>query len=445
MFDLDHRADEIADEAFEAAGADGHEVEPTRNYGRVSEVEDLDNGRQRFTLTCDDGKEVDVRKGVAKLSKRLKRWGGEVVIVSEERISKEHPFLRDRDGKLRIIFQTLVTIEAPAVAGTGAKLIGSFELAEDNTSVYRHALNGFTPEELEPFVHRWQDCDHCNLNRARRASFLCETAEGQRVVIGRQCSRDYLGLDSSEILARDAIRKLLSQGDDEEGFFSGGSPYIHVESLVKVAYIAAKRYGGYSRDIRGKIFDDIAALQGARDWDSKVCRKYEEARAWHAANPCEPIDLFALSDYVETATGDFGDNLRIALSCEYAKAKRTAIIVAGVGLYVGRALKRAEDAVVEAARPEPKCLEAAVGQRVDFVATVERTFATQSDFGTTLIITLRGDDGTRCVHFSTGAFKPVKDDRFLVRGTVKRHGANRRDGKPETVITRATYKPATLV
>jgi hypothetical protein len=52
------------------------------------------------------------------------------------------------------------------------------------------------------------------------------------VVIGRQCSRDFLGLDAAELLAREAIRKSLSAGgeDEEESTGGGGSRYIHVPS-----------------------------------------------------------------------------------------------------------------------------------------------------------------------------------------------------------------------
>jgi hypothetical protein len=170
--------------------------------------------------------------------------------------------------KRETVRQVRLTIESPAVAGKKAKLIGAFEAAEDGESVYRHALNGATEADIEPFLARWQDCDHCGFKRDRRASFVCETEDGQRVVIGRQCSRDFLGLDAAELLAREAIRKSLSAGGEDEEESSGGwgTRYIHVPSLVLKAYLVAKRLGGYSRDTSDVFRDHVAALEGARDF-----------------------------------------------------------------------------------------------------------------------------------------------------------------------------------
>lgn len=432
---------------------------------RISERTDLENGRQVYSILCDDGQEVDLKALIAKLNKKLGKWGQTINIVSEEVSFKTH-WLRkgawkvsdnevsetpsaiarregygDRQMQVR---QVLLTIDSPAVAGKKTKLIGSFELAEDGVNVYRHALNGATSTDIEPFLARWRDCDHCRFKRSRKSSFICEDEQGRRAVIGRQCSRDFLGLDAAELLAREAIRKTLSAGgeDDEDERISFGIRYIHVETFVQRAYLVAKRLGGYSREMREEFLDHLAALEGAKDYGRD--RHYTDLRAgyveWMQKAKPEPLDFHAFADYIFGATGDFGENLRIAFSCEWAKPKRRTLLAAGVGLYIGRLLKQAKATVVDT-RPPAKHLDAAEGKRVDFVGTVERTIPLPSDFGIKTLIAILAPDGSRCVHYCTSEVQPEAGKRYAIRATIKRH-ENRSNFGPQTVITRAVYSPA---
>jgi hypothetical protein len=480
-----HRETEIAEEAFqratddhaqaassEARWSDGlvpTEVDEQPDFiwrnPRVSERTDLENGRQVYTILCDDGQEVELKALIAKLNKKLAKWGQTIEITAEEEVFKQHWLLKgawlasaqevndspeviarreQRGDRRETVRQVRLTIESPAVAGKKAKLIGAFELAEDGESVYRHALNGATEADIEPFLARWQDCDHCGFKRDRRASFVCEAEDGQRVVIGRQCSRDFLGLDAAELLAREAIRKSLSAGGEEEESTGGwGSHYIHVPSLVLKAYLVAKRLGGYSRDTSDVFKDHVAALEGAKDYGRSthyrdLRRDYE---AWLEKVKPEPMNFAEFADYVYGTTGDFGQNLQIAFSCEYAKPKRRNLILAGVGLYIGRLLKQVREVEDDArkGRPPAKLLAGAEKDRVDFEGEVERCFPLPSDFGPKTLIAIVADDGSRCVHISTSEVKPEAGRRYAIRATIKRHGTNRKFGTPETTITRAVY------
>ncbi|USN14097.1 hypothetical protein KABACHOK_02610 [Brevundimonas phage vB_BpoS-Kabachok] len=464
--ELEHREGETVAAAFESAGADpfddpayvdawiederrANPPEPARHH-RVCLVEGAPDGRQRFVLTCDDGAEADVVKAVAKLDKRMKRYNQTVDIVHTEETFVENRFRRDRLGRPLMIRQVLITIEAPAVAGENAKLIGAFEMAEDNVQVYRHAFNGADPADLEPFLPRWRDCDHCGHKRDRRASFLVETTDGRRLVIGRQCSRDFLGLEANDILAREAVRSsLVGDRDDSDAWGGAHATHFWVEGLVRDVYQAAVRYGGYGRDIREALRDDVLALRGAIDPNPRYDRRFKEARDWHKANPLkEPLDLLALVDYVEKASGDFGDNLRIALSCEYARNKRYNIILAGVAMFVGRSLKRLEDAAIAQARPEPKHLKGDEGGRYAFTGRIERCIVIPSQFGPKTVVAILGDDGSRCVHFATGEQRPQAGKHYRIKATIKKHTLSKMDGKPETVLTRAVYdefQPGSLI
>lgn len=434
---------------------------------RISERTDLENGRQVYTVLCDDGQEHELKALILKLNKKLKKWDQTIEVVEEKEVLKEH-WLRGhfvgrevtddersrgvkqkfdynigRVAQRGFVRQVLLTIESPAVAGKKTKLIGSFELAEDGVEVYRHALNGASQADIEPFIARWRDCDHCGYVRNRRASFVCEDVDGNRSIIGRQCSRDFLGLDAAELLAREAIRKVLSNGgeEDEDRVGGGGTYYIHVETLVQRAYLVAKRMGGYSKDQRDTFLQHLAALEGAKDYDKRY-PTYEnlrnEYKAWVVKAKPEPLDFLQFADYVFAVTSDFGHNLQVAFSMEWAKPKRRTLLAAGVGLYIGRLLKQEREKTAQEQLPA-KHLDAAEGKRVDFNGKVEKTIPLTSDFGLKTLVAIVCPDGSRCVHFCTSEVVPEAGKTYAIRATVKKHATNKRFGTPETTITRAVY------
>ncbi|AFU88103.1 hypothetical protein CcrColossus_gp233 [Caulobacter phage CcrColossus] len=436
---------------------------------RIGERLDLESGRQVYTILCDDGQEEEIKALILKLNKKLKKWDQTINILAEDEVIKEHWLRghhvgaevtdaeRSSDQKMKFDYninsiayrgkvrQVLLTIDSPAVAGKKTKVIGSFELAEDGVEVYRHALNGASQADIEPFISRWRDCDHCGYVRNRRASFVCEDAEGNRSIIGRQCSRDFLGLDAAELLAREAIRKVLSNGgeEDEDRVGGGGPVYIHVETLVQRAYLVAKRMGGYSKDQRDTFLDHLAALEGARDYgrSDHYATLRAEYKEWVAKAKPEPLNFMKFADYVFSASGDFGHNLQIAFSLEWAKQKRRTLLAAGVGLYIGRLLKLEKEKAAQDRLPA-KHLDAVEGKRVDFNGTVERTIPLSSDYGLKTLVSIVCPDGSRCVHFCTSHVVPEAGKTYAIRATVKEHKTNKRFGTPETVISRAIYEIA---
>lgn len=452
---LDHTADQIAADAFEADGGDRVMPEtdwsaPSR-HPALSDIASTEHGTTVFTLTVDDGAEKGIREAIAKMSRKVGRWGGEVKVVSEVEQFVPHWMKRNPDGTRKLIRQLVMTIETPALLGKGrAKLVGSFEAAEEGDEVYRHALGDADPAILEPYLidKRWKGCDHCGFNRDRRATFLCELEDGSLKLVGRQCSQDYLGLEPADILARDAIyRTITGTADEDEGAWGGSWPTtFHVETLVRRAYRVAKRHGGYSRDASDRIFQDIAALEGALDFGKSTT--YKDIRAFYKTLPePEPLDLIDLAEYVERMDGDYGQNVRIALSCEYAKLKRRRTVVSGVGVYVGKLLTRKQrlekEARDAATRPAAKHLDGAAKDRLTFVATVDRCTPFNNNFGGGLVVAMTAADGSKVVHFSTTAFKPEVGKTYAVKATIKEQGKNRLTGGPETTVTRAEYTEAT--
>lgn len=94
--------------------------------------------------------------------------------------------------------------------------------------------------------------------------------------------------------------------------------------------------------------------------------------------------------------------------------------------------------------PEARHLPVAPARRVNFEGEVVNIATFDSPFGngTGFAISIRAEDGARCVHF-THSHVPEVGRRYLIRATVKEHRTNDLTGAPETVLTRAVYTPVT--
>jgi hypothetical protein len=393
---------------------------------------------QTLTVEVNAAYAGEVLGEINKINRLLERHRSEarVAITSAEKFSRPHLWM----PTLPIPYMRFV-VEAPMVAGQYAKMIGSFELAEDGKSVYRTVLPGYTEADLEPFRARWNECDHCGLRRDRHASFVCEQADGERLLIGRQCSLGYMGLDPARLLAEAAAVKSLLRGDAEwdPDRPSMGGATLQTEYLAQTAYRVARRYGGYTRVIRDQFLSDVDDLMNTRG--EQAARTKAWYREWAEKAKPPALDLEALARYLETATGEFGDNLRIALNCAYLNPKRKMLVCAGVGLFVGNMIRREGDAERAKSLPPAKHLAAAVGKRVDFDGVVVTAAPYNGNFGPGVVVSIVADDGSRCIHFASGVTKPQAGQRYHIRGTVREHGASKRTGEPQTVLSRAIYKP----
>jgi hypothetical protein len=387
----------------------------------------------RYTLYVERQAEREFLDEIKKLNKLIKRHGTEITIVDRQ-FSESTDWLGRIQTKLRYVF------DAPAVAGEKAKLAGTFELAEDGVQIYTTTVPGYSEDQIAPFKARWQECDHCGYDRKRHASFVCEREDGEFVLIGRNCSRAYLGLSPADLLARAAVAKLIegNQGD-EEGFFGfSTASKFHVESKVREAYRVAKHLGGYSKGARELFYQHMAALRGAQD--ERGSRRFANIRREYEGKPIPEINLAAFAEYIRTARDDYGANLRTALSMEYAKTKRIGTVVSGVGMFVGDTMKRAVETKAMGYIAPAKLLDGPDGARVDFVTKVLKVFPYEGRFGAGKAVIMRSVDGSNCIHFTTGEFTPEAGSTYAVRATIKKHGQERGGTDPQTVVTRATYK-----
>jgi hypothetical protein len=378
-----------------------------------------------------------VREGIKKFAKIASRHKQAFGIINTHRfmVERRHPLIWDR---VVLVPYVRLGIQMPPMVGEKGAILAHFERSEDGKTFYAHVFDEARRAEAESFTPRLGECDHCRTKRWRKDVFVCETSEGVKIV-GSNCLHDFLGIDpffAVEML--NFVRFADSPSEDAEEKMRSSSMLFNLDELVQACYHVAKFNGGYSRECREQIKGDLALFRSQRAYNDSDSRRLRELNDFQCP---EPLNLYALVDYVENATGDFGSNLRLAFNQEYVDARRMGLVLAGVGLFVGKAMRQSTEADAKAALPAAKLVDAPVAARVELIGTVLRTTPYTNDFGGGLVIAIRGDHGENMVHFYSGnAESPEAGRRYKIRATVKKHTEDKRSHEPQTIVSRASYK-----
>lgn len=386
-----------------------------------------------------------VNAGIDKFVKIAHRHNQECGVINRKTWNVE--YVHGLTGRPVIVPYVRLAIQVPAFVGQKGKIVAHFERAEDGTSFYTHVFDETRRAEAEAYIPNLGICEHCNTKRKRNDVFVCDTDEGTKIV-GSDCLKDYLGIDPALAVHALEFVRFAEAGDAdwEERFFGGRDKTIDTDKLVRTCFKVAKKFGGYSREVSDQMRQHLYVLlhgpakEGdSRKHDLKIIEEYA------AFDP--EFDVHAFVSYIDNMTGDFGSNLRIALSQNRVHENRTNIVLAGVGVFVGKIAKQATEADARKALPAAKLVDANVGDRCSLYGTVLRTFpySSESSGFSCLIVSIRCDGGENLVNFHTGKDDPEAGHRYALTFTIKKHGTDKRTGEAQTVVNRVIYADADTI
>lgn len=312
-------------------------------------------------------------------------------------------------------------------------------------------------------------CDHCHTVRLRNETFVVQHESGAFKRIGRNCIKDYLGDESAaKILAAasldEAMRGVLSDEDGEGGWGIGGMRQVRPVLLLAWTVAAIRTHGWLSRrqarPADGETFD--AGRQATADivWDhlfppmkfKPTVPKPDDEQVTEAE-----AALKWAQDINPDTDSDYLHNCRVVAGLGVWTAQQI-----GIGASIVAAYQREQNrlALMKFATSRPSTYLAAEGAKfggkakgngAPFVATVTRTMEMDGQFGMTELICMQmeRDDDNVCdlVWFASGGAvvaghitgRVERGMRIIVAAaTVKRCQENRKNQRPETVLTRCT-------
>jgi hypothetical protein len=288
-------------------------------------------------------------------------------------------------------------------------------------------------------------CQHCGLNRSRKASWVVQDALGGLKQIGDSCVTLYFGVDIESLLATaDKVYRTLGS-DDEEEFGNGRSVQFSFELFASavlwktltsgfVTKKQAEATDGQStcavaEELAGPVpergslsrerYDrDLAALRQWRSTFTDQQNLFEQALDWWMEK-----DVKGLSE--------FEHNCRLAIMSQDPRFLGLAAFA--LKLWANETFARKSSSTVTSA------WVGEIKQRLTTTATVARLGSFETQYGVTTVVTFHDATGNVLVWKASCDPKVTLGAAYKVTGTITKHDDYK--GTKQTVLSRCTLTP----
>lgn len=380
-----------------------------------------------------------------KLAAKARRYGNKDITVAKGESRDDYAYYTDWEGnerRVKVIKVALViTGEAPRIGNH--EFLARIELHEGGNLID-------TRPGVEDLDHRFRNadgtCEHCNRKRKRNEVYVVRDidANTQRA-IGRNCLRDYLGIDDpGKIANRFGFFRSVGDFEDEWGPRGKLQWKESLLSLLTLGAVCIRLFGwcsgGQAR------FDD--SLTPTSSYVHRVINENrftdKEDRALIARIKAEVNDgdretAEAVIKYVReemTGDSDYVHNLKVLFSadCIYSE-KRVGIVISAIASYhKAKEIELRKTKEREAAKLSVHV--GTVGQRLRGmkVTLMMQRVIGSNDFGESILIKFADADSNILTWITGKGCKAEIGEQLELDGTVKAHKTF--NGIEETNLTR---------
>lgn len=310
-----------------------------------------------------------------------------------------------------------------------------------------------TDESVGELGRNWAGtCDHCGHDRQRSHGFVVQDGD-KRVIVGRTCLRDYLGIDTPEkaLWVFTFVRELdKSGGDDDWGFLGGRAWHRITRELLAATSGAVDLWGWRPVSAGDRSEATISRVEtlwaDQRYWDERDIRRVwkreleAELRNNSEKHYQRADEVIAWGETIVPGKSDYLHNLKLLLAQSDVGEKRMSYVASAVAAYerdMGRKMEAERKAKDE---PVSESVHlGAVGDRLSMVATVDRIVALpDTGWGDLSIYCFRTEDGN-LLSWKTSPYAAAvegvgRGDSVKLTGTVKGHAEFK--GSKETRLSR---------
>lgn len=321
-----------------------------------------------------------------------------------------------------------VTVQYSQPKQQGWRIIGTVDWNDDI------AIPNSVPGENVPQQY-WNiepgTCEHCNINRKRKAVVIIQHNDGKTMAVGKSCLKDYLGHHEATTLLQlySSIETITnSLNDNGEAI----TPMFDTMTAIAATVMIVEKYGYVkaSSDDWGTAptYDEVMTWMYPHH---PVHHQFKESHPLNDGhyNKAHAIASYFASDSFEV-NNTYTHTLKTIMGLKAVTAKRMGILCSSVVVY-----DRIMGEVIKAKTP---CLNAHVGyvkQRLRSLnVTVTDIRYSENRFGTVTIVNMVDTDGHCFAWFATNNPKVDSGDNLVIDGTVKNH--NEYKGTKQTVLSR---------
>lgn len=400
------------------------------------------------------------RAKLDKLNTRAARLGCAPAVLTVTGYHDEPVYAQDIDGnaifprrQVGVTRYALVTVTGEAPKFAGWTLAACIENT-DGGNIMRKSPD--CKVELEPrFRTCASGCDHCNMPRNRKETFVVIHDSGAQKLVGRDCIRDFLGHDSPDnILARAewaiSLDGTLAEFEGDCGC-GPDSTLASTDALLAYAACATRVYGFISgsraraAELAGSNLESTGAT--AQRWMLPSPKGAGRKELAERQRPTEVDDARAAAAraFVLATLGtradlsDFENNLLVACRADFVDRKNVGLLAFVVEYHAReteKSLAREREAKANAAATyfpaEPKTRVKNV--KVKYL----RSIGYESQWGAGYFHLFSTVEGGHTLKWSTGTamYNVQPGTEYSVTFTVKSHDEFR--GAKQTSVSRMT-------
>lgn len=371
---------------------------------------------------------------MAKLSKRSMRLTG----LPIEPFIFSHEDKRLSDGHVHRVYSILLTVDAPKIGGW--TFLARIDHANEAGTIIRPVPN-VGVQLPERFRTAEPVCEHCNVKRMRRDTFVLHCNEANEFKqVGSTCLADFLGHDVGKEIRRAELLGYaleIGAGFGIDRMVGGDLRFVAVEDYLRHCALMIRRYGWVSRAASNASNGKMQSTS-SEAWGNMFPLREMADRAIPLTDDDKALAVASL----EWARGlaekdsknDYEHNISVIAVSEMMEPRSSGLAASIVSGYL-REQGRLEHRQSLRERTANSKHIGAVGERVELNAVVISRRSFDGNYGTVYLYRFLTEHGDVVTWFASGWQENVGDgSKVHIRGTVKKH--DEYEGVHQTVLTR---------
>lgn len=371
---------------------------------------------------------------IAKLSKKAEKLTGEGI---EPVVFSYH--MKDiGKGQQIKVYEVLLGHASPKL--NGWEFIARVDHANKELGNIVRAIPGKATEVPEKYRNTGCLCEHCNVNRFRRDTFIVKHEDGTVKQVGRTCLKDFLGHESSEKIAKMAelLGYAAEAGRGFQNYQGDDRRYLNLETFLAHVAVVSRHVGYVPRSKAEELGKTATA-------DLALTNLFDQG-TYHKHYTVEDADITLAQEAIEWAQNlgedgaelnEYQHNIKVLSSAGVIEFRSIGYAASIVGTFA----REKQRALHANQLPTAKYVSQYVGKekdKIEFEGTLIKQSSYETANGAGVRIAFKDKIGNDFVWFTGNGFDIDDGAAVKVTGTVKTH--NEFKGHKQTILTRCKVK-----
>lgn len=374
---------------------------------------------------------------IAALNKKAVKVGVPEITYSTighfDREYTEHPVT----GQM-LVFPMVIRFFKVVIVGIEPKFAGWTFLARiDHEGEGVNIINAIPGVELnERYRTMGGVCEHCKIDRYRKASFVVRHESGEEKQVGSSCLKDFLGHGSPEKIASfcESLFSFIREVKEDDFYYGGHIEHRHEIIKILALTSAVIRKYGWTSAAKAYDFGTSCTADTIREYVSDAKQAAEISREIGGITEADVTLAKNAIDWLKGKEGPFTDyfhNLRTVCANETIEVKRIGLVASLIAVYnremEGERLKTVKEPSAWIGHPD-------TGRMTLKDVKVIGMTPVDGRFGTTYIYRFLANGKDKLTWFSTNCVNLDNDSLVNITFGVKKLDTYK--GEHITVITR---------